>query len=107
MKKIVFFSLLALLSFDINAKNASEDSITTKNSFVVTRFKSNWFLNFGANANVYLGQNDSKLDFGKRIAPGFTISAGKWVTPWLYNPQIEMFARFKMKSSFHKTKRII
>lgn len=26
---------------------------------------------------------------------------------WIYNPQIEMFARFKMKSSFHKTKRII
>lgn len=24
-----------------------------------------------------------------------------------YNPQIEMFARFKMESSFHKTKRII
>lgn len=32
------------------------------------------------------------------------------LTPWhlgKYNPQIEMFARFKMKSSFHKTKRII
>lgn len=28
----------------------------------------------------------------------------KWA---MYNPQIEMFARFKMKSSFHKTKRII
>lgn len=27
--------------------------------------------------------------------------------PYFYNPQIEMFARFKMKSSFHKTKRII
>lgn len=26
---------------------------------------------------------------------------------WVYNPQIEMFARFKTKSSFHKTKRII
>jgi len=25
----------------------------------------------------------------------------------MYNPQIEMFARFKTKSSFHKTKRII
>lgn len=24
-----------------------------------------------------------------------------------YNPQIEMFAHFKTKSSFHKTKRII
>lgn len=28
-------------------------------------------------------------------------------TSYFYNPQIEMFARFKMKSSFHKTKRII
>lgn len=28
-------------------------------------------------------------------------------TAAVYNPQIEMFARFKMKSSFHKTKRII
>jgi len=33
------------------------------------------------------------------------ISFGK--KPEQYNPQIEMFARFKMKSSFHKTKRII
>lgn len=29
------------------------------------------------------------------------------ITLGIYNPQIEMFARFKMKSSFHKTKRII
>lgn len=28
-------------------------------------------------------------------------------TSGIYNPQIEMFARFKTKSSFHKTKRII
>jgi len=27
--------------------------------------------------------------------------------PFKYNPQIEMFAHFKTKSSFHKTKRII
>ena len=32
---------------------------------------------------------------------------GKKVFLNIYNPQIEMFARFKMKSSFHKTKRII
>jgi len=31
----------------------------------------------------------------------------KGVNKPIYNPQIEMFARFKMKSSFHKTKRII
>lgn len=44
-----------------------------------------------------------------------TISSMSWKTffpdtllqSYIYNPQIEMFARFKMKSSFHKTKRII
>ena len=30
-----------------------------------------------------------------------------FVSYTFYNPQIEMFARFKTKSSFHKTKRII
>ncbi len=37
---------------------------------------------------------------GKNELDGLNIKA-------IYNPQIEMFARFKMKSSFHKTKRII
>ena len=83
MKKIVLLSMLVLSTFNINAQENLKDTITTKNSFVVTRFKSNWFLNFGANANAYFGQNDSKLDFGKRITPGFTVSAGKWMTPWL------------------------
>ena len=31
----------------------------------------------------------------------------RYLSVQIYNPQIEMFARFKMKSSFHKTKRII
>ena len=35
------------------------------------------------------------------------ILAGAFAQTAKYNPQIEMFARFKMKSSFHKTKRII
>lgn len=49
-----------------------------------------------------------------RYTPGegcrvFTKSDGLQSEQFLpnYNPQIEMFARFKMKSSFHKTKRII
>lgn len=36
---------------------------------------------------------------------GISRDENEWL--WIYNPQIEMFARFKMKSSFHKTKRII
>lgn len=50
-------------------------------------------------ANIYL------LDINKREYDESSVYDGIWVT--LYNPQIEMFARFKMKSSFHKTKRII
>ena len=41
-----------------------------------------------------------------RAAWGITLCAGG-LAVGIYNPQIEMFARFKTKSSFHKTKRII
>ena len=55
---------------------------------------------------------------GKRPAPDTTCYSVPEKITWkdssgvehivtMYNPQIEMFARFKMKSSFHKTKRII
>ena len=40
-------------------------------------------------------------------SPGFNNVLIKADEISFYNPQIEMFARFKMKSSFHKTKRII
>lgn len=83
MKKIVLLSLLALFSFSINAQDTPKDSAITNNSFVVTKFHDNWSLKFGVNASSYFGQNDNKLDFGKRIAPGFTVAAGKWITPWI------------------------
>ena len=42
---------------------------------------------------------------GGNIAQHFVQQGAKVVA--IYNPQIEMFAHFKTKSSFHKTKRII
>ena len=57
---------------------------------------------------------DSIVDFGlgnavirKEKITETELSTVFWINILLYNPQIEMFARFKMKSSFHKTKRII
>ena len=58
------------------------------------------------------------LNFVLQIPSHFPIigDSQTWLSFWasyigaiasFYNPQIEMFARFKMKSSFHKTKRII
>ena len=56
----------------------------------------------------------SYIKMGKLEDAPFTIKQALVLTPYpgaspseVYNPQIEMFARFKMKSSFHKTKRII
>ena len=41
------------------------------------------------------------------LTDGFWAMSREEELPCKYNPQIEMFARFKTKSSFHKTKRII
>ena len=47
--------------------------------------------------------NDDDRVFQGSPFPDFTFA----LNGNMYNPQIEMFARFKTKSSFHKTKRII
>lgn len=52
--------------------------------------------------NFYVENSGSVKGYFK----GNTNDAGN-ILKEFYNPQIEMFARFKMKSSFHKTKRII
>ena len=49
--------------------------------------------------------NEIKIAIPALRFPEFQDTEG-W-KEYIYNPQIEMFARFKMKSSFHKTKRII
>ena len=43
----------------------------------------------------------------RRTAPGGQTTHMLSAILAKYNPQIEMFAHFKTKSSFHKTKRII
>jgi len=58
---------------------------------------------------VFLTSCYRKIDLDEyRTTPKMVInSVVSPDTVVMYNPQIEMFARFKMKSSFHKTKRII
>ena len=48
-----------------------------------------------------------KPDVMKSVSGVWTVTVPPVKAGAYYNPQIEMFARFKMKSSFHKTKRII
>lgn len=73
-----------LLSF---AQERTEIVVQEKNTgwsgYVTNRFWDNWFISVGAGVQVYFGQSDSRGDFGKRIAPAFDFSVGKWFMPSL------------------------
>lgn len=45
------------------------------------RFWSNWFISAGGGAQIYFGDHDKQVSFGKRLAPALDIAVGKWFTP--------------------------
>lgn len=53
------------------------------------------------------GNEDNETEMAEQVAGRVALGYVTYYGTSIYNPQIEMFARFKMKSSFHKTKRII
>lgn len=59
------------------------------------------------NKNIFQSELPCEKKNGHSIIQEFINNYPYGVQDLIYNPQIEMFARFKMKSSFHKTKRII
>lgn len=85
MKKKLLLLLIAatpLLSF---AQESTALIVQEKNTswsgYVTNRFWDNWFISIGAGGEMYFGQNDSQGKFGKRIAPAFDFSVGKWIVP--------------------------
>ena len=89
-------NLLAKAGGEMAAKEVEEKMIAVYNKV-------------GMNNIRYTFNEDGTYSYQmkKRTVTGSYVfdDAAKTIT--MYNPQIEMFARFKMKSSFHKTKRII
>lgn len=49
--------------------------------FLTNRFADNWFISAGGGVNVYFGEADKTVKFGKRMAPALDIAVGKWFTP--------------------------
>ncbi len=60
-----------------------QEKNTSWSGYVTNRFWDNWFISIGAGGEVYFGQNDSQGKFGKRTAPAFDFSVGKWFVPTL------------------------
>lgn len=67
---------------------AQQTTVTTtveesKNRYSVmtNRFFDNWFVGLGGGAQIYFGDNDSKLKLSERVKPAANIYVGKWFTP--------------------------
>ncbi len=54
---------------------------TDKFKVETNRFWSNWFISAGGGVNLYFGDHDKQVKFGKRLAPAVDVAIGKWFTP--------------------------
>lgn len=69
MKKKIFLLMtlaLGMLSVSLRANAQAKD----------------WFIRVGAEANLYIGDDDARASFGKRIAPAVDLTIGKWFNPY-------------------------
>ena len=85
MKKKLVMLLIAWVPLLPFAQESTEIVVQERNTswsgYVTNGFWDNWFISIGAGGQVYFGQNDSQGKFGKRIAPSFDFSIGKWLVP--------------------------
>lgn len=75
MKKITLVALLATFSLGAFAQGGE------RGPFLTNKFGDNWFISAAGGVNVYYGESDKAVKFGKRMAPALDISLGKWITP--------------------------
>jgi len=84
MKKV---SLLLVLVFATLTISAQDSGFSTqagrKATFARNGFWDNWFIGFGAGANMVLGDNNNDADFMNRITVAPTIQIGKWYNPYI------------------------
>jgi outer membrane protein OmpA-like peptidoglycan-associated protein len=88
MKKGFIFSMLLVVAGGMAAQTTTTTPSritvvenTDKYKVETNRFWSNWFISVGGGGQVYFGDHDKQLSFGKRISPALDIAVGKWFTP--------------------------
>lgn len=83
MKKIILTLMVALSASALYAQTTTEKVIVddSKHRYITNSFWDNWFIQFGAGAQMYFGDHNKQLDFGDRLTPAFELAAGKWFAP--------------------------
>lgn len=84
-RKLVLVILLSVgllrLTAQTSTMNEKVEYSTDKYKVETNRFWNNWFITVGGGAQVYFGDHDRQVDFGKRLAPALDLAVGKWFTP--------------------------
>lgn len=84
-KKMWAALLMAVAAGPVLAQSSSANEkveySTDKYKVETNRFWNNWFISVGGGAQVYFGDHDKQVDFGKRLAPALDVAVGKWFTP--------------------------
>ena len=90
MRKFVLSILSAALALPAFAQTTvntvAEETVEyskEKYSVVTSGPKGNWFIGVAAGPQVYFGDGDKSISFGKRISPDLEVYVGKWFTPWI------------------------
>ena len=86
MRKVVVTAILLLLTgVGTYAQNDSSTTTIVENTdkykVETNRFWSNWFISVGGGAQMYFGDHDKEMSFGKRLSPALDVAVGKWFTP--------------------------
>ena len=86
MRKVVVTAILLLFTgVGTYAQNDSSTTTIVENTdrykVETNRFWSNWFISVGGGAQMYFGDHDKEMSFGKRLSPALDVAVGKWFTP--------------------------
>ncbi|MGM9741763.1 MAG: OmpA family protein [Candidatus Cryptobacteroides sp.] len=88
MKKLLITGALCALTILPAVAQESNQAATEKVEYSTEKrivetagSKANWFISAGFGGQVYFGDHDNQVKFGKRIAPSLDIAVGKWITP--------------------------
>lgn len=87
MKKIFTNILFAIISIStvfagnkLDGRDDANPTVSPQDKRLNNISSQGWFASVGAGAQVFFGDHDKQLSFGKRITPKFEISAGKWLS---------------------------
>lgn len=81
MKKSIVALSMAAMPLAAGFAQEASASEGKRGPYETNKFMDNWFISVDGGVQTYIGGSHEQGAFGKRIAPVFNLSLGKWITP--------------------------